>query len=212
MIPKYSSQNLCAALPVAAALYLGCGLTLAVADQTVSERSMTLISAALRQVNVTVTYDPAYRKLTYPMGDVPRDRGVCTDVIVRAYRDAFGRDLQRQVHEDMRRHFSAYPKHWGLKRPDRNIDHRRVPNLRVFFALHGTRLPVSEAPGDYLPGDLITQTIAGRLPHIGIVTHLRSNDGLRPLIVHNIGAGARLEDTLFEFPITGHYRYGVDGD
>jgi len=168
-----------------------------------------LIAAALEQINVTLIYDPSYRRLAYPNGDIPRMSGVCTDVIIRAYRDALGIDLQKRVHEDMRSAFSRYPTTWGLKGPDRNIDHRRVPNLRVFFARHGQSLAVSDDPADYAPGDIVTQTVGGGRPHIGIVTHLKSADGKRPLIVHNIGWGTRLEDVLFDFPITGHYRFGL---
>ncbi|WP_420332927.1 DUF1287 domain-containing protein [Roseibium sp.] len=166
-----------------------------------------LISAAEDQIGVTVIYDPAYVGLTFPNGDLPRERGVCTDVVIRAYRDAFGFDLQEEVNADMKRDFNAYPKNWGLKRPDRNIDHRRVPNLRAFFERKATSLSVSDDPSVYLPGDLVSQMLPGNLPHIAIVTHYRSQDGKRPLVIHNIGAGTRLEDRLFDFPITGHYRF-----
>ena len=168
-----------------------------------------LIAAAERQVGVTLTYDPAYVTLAYPGGDLPRQRGVCTDVVIRAYRDALGLDLQRLVHEDMRANFAKYPARWGLKRPDRNIDHRRVPNLQVFLKRQGAELPVPETPAGYRPGDLVTWALPGNLPHIGIVTHHASLDGLRPLIVHNIGAGARLEDMMFDFAITGRYRFAA---
>ena len=168
-----------------------------------------LVAAARRQVGVTLTYDAAYSKLDYPGGDVPRERGVCTDVIVRAYRDALDVDLQVLVHEDMRKAFSAYPALWGLKKTDRNIDHRRVPNLRVFFKRAGAEMAIAERGQDYRPGDIVSQTLPGNLPHIGIVTDERTSDGSRPLVVHNIGAGARLEDVLFAYPITGRYRYRV---
>ena len=167
-----------------------------------------LVAAARRQVGVTLTYDAAYSKLDYP-GDVPRERGVCTDVIVRAYRDALDVDLQVLVHEDMRKAFSAYPALWGLKKTDRNIDHRRVPNLRAFFKRAGAEMAIAERGQDYRPGDIVSQTLPGNLPHIGIVTDERTSDGSRPLVVHNIGAGARLEDVLFAYPITGRYRYRV---
>lgn len=167
-----------------------------------------LIRAARTQEGVTTLYDPAYVPLAYPGGDVARDRGVCTDVVVRAYRDAFGLDLQKLVHDDMTRAFAAYPKRWGLTKTDTNIDHRRVPNLQVFFTRHGRALPVTSESKDYAPGDLVTQMIDGKLPHVAIVTGLLSPDGARPLVVHNIGRGTRLEDTLFAFPITGHYRWG----
>jgi len=168
-----------------------------------------LVAAARKQVGVTLTYDAAYSRLDYPGGDVPRERGVCTDVLVRAYRDGLGIDLQVLVHEDMRRAFSAYPTLWGLKKTDRNIDHRRVPNLQAFFKRAGAALAVSERGADYLPGDIVSQMLPGNLPHIAIVADERSPDGSRPLVVHNIGAGARLEDVLFSYKITGHYRYEV---
>jgi len=167
-----------------------------------------LLDKARAQIGVTVRYDPSYAKLDYPMGDVPRDRGVCSDVLVRAYRDAFGLDLQVAVHRDMTAHFREYPTYWGLKRPDRNIDHRRVLNLQVFFTRHGEKLAVTDDPDDYRPGDIVSQAVGpDRLPHIGIVAYQRTRDGKRPLVIHNIGAGTRIEDILFEHPITGHYRY-----
>lgn len=163
---------------------------------------------ARRQIGVTTTYDPDYVQLPYPGGDVPMDRGVCTDVVIRALR-LLGFDLQKEVHQDMAAHFAAYPKNWGLKRPDKNIDHRRVPNLRTFFTRRGWALPISDKPGDYRPGDLVTCTVAGRLPHIVIVSDRKSPDGV-PLIIHNIGSGTQEEDALFEFPITGHYRVRLE--
>lgn len=168
-----------------------------------------LVAAARRQVGVTTMYDAAYSKLDYPGGDVPRERGVCTDVIVRAYRDALDIDLQVLVHEDMRKAFSAYPALWGLKKTDRNIDHRRVPNLQAFFKRAGAAQAISEDGTDYRPGDIVSQMLPGNLPHIAIVADERTPDGSRPLVVHNIGAGARLEDVLFAYPVTGHYRYRV---
>ncbi len=164
------------------------------------------VAAALDRLRHKVAYDPAYRTIPYPMGDVPTGTGVCTDEVIRAYRTV-GIDLQRLVHEDMRASFAAYPRNWGLKRPDRNIDHRRVPNLQVFFTRHGTSLPVTSSGRDYAPGAIVTWDLGGNVPHIGIVTDRRSADGARPLIVHNIGAGPRLEDILFAYRITGHYRY-----
>jgi uncharacterized protein YijF (DUF1287 family) len=180
-------------------------VTLAVA-QSVDDFATSLVDAALERTSHRVRYDGSYRQIEYPGGDVPVDIGVCTDVVIRSYR-AVGIDLQRLIHEDMSAHFEAYPNNWGLSRPDRNIDHRRVPNLQVFFARHGSSLRVSDNPEDYSPGDLVTWMVAGNLPHIGIVVDRRSEDGSRPLIVHNIGAGPRLDDVLFGFPITGHYRY-----
>jgi hypothetical protein len=164
-----------------------------------------LANAALDRTKHTVRYEPAYIRLDYPNGDVPAETGVCTDEVIRAYR-ALGLDLQKLVHEDMKRNFSAYPKNWGLSRPDPNIDHRRVPNLKAFFKRKGTSLPVTDRPEDYLPGDLITCTVPPHLPHIAIVVPA-PDGGPRPWIVHNIGNGPQLEDRLFTFPLTGHYRW-----
>ncbi|MFD1986715.1 DUF1287 domain-containing protein [Mesorhizobium newzealandense] len=167
-----------------------------------------LVEAALEQIGVTTLYDPAYTRLAYPGGDVAPERGVCTDVVVRAYRRAFDLDLQRLVHEDMLANFAAYPKTWSLKAPDRNIDHRRVQNLAVFFGRRGVSSPVSQEPADYQPGDLVTQMLPGNLPHIAIVSSNRSAEvPERALVIHNIGAGAREEDTLFAFRQTGHFRF-----
>jgi uncharacterized protein YijF (DUF1287 family) len=162
-----------------------------------------LVDAARTQVGVTLHYDPSYARLDYPGGDVPIERGVCTDVVVRAYR-AIGVDLQQSVHEDMRAHFSQYPNHWGLRTTDRNIDHRRVPNLARYFARHGQALGTASTDAEFLPGDLVTWKLPSGVPHIGIVSD-RAADGV-PLIIHNIGAGAREEDVLRAFTITGHYR------
>lgn len=164
-----------------------------------------LVQAALERTRHTVRYDPAYVKLDYPNGDVPADTGVCTDEIIRAYR-ALGIDLQKLVHEDMRKAFSAYPQHWGLQSTDKNIDHRRVPNLQTFFKRRGASLPITQTAADYRPGDLITCTVAGRLPHIAIVVPA-SDGSATPWIVHNIGQGPKCENRLFEFPLTGHYRF-----
>lgn len=164
-----------------------------------------LVLAALVRTKHAVRYDGAYVRIDYPGGDVPADTGVCTDVVIRSYR-VLGVDLQERVHEDMKRAFSAYPNHWGLSRPDTNIDHRRVPNLQTFFKRKGAALPVSRNAEDYLPGDLITCTVAGRLPHIAIVVPA-PDGGDTPWIVHNIGSGPRLENRLFEFPLTGHFRF-----
>ena len=153
-----------------------------------------------------VIYDPGYYSIDYPNGDVPADRGVCTDVIIRAYR-MLGIDLQVEVHEDMRDFFGEYPEIWGLSQPDKNIDHRRVPNLMVFFKRHGMVKPGSEDPDDYTPGDIVCWDLGGGITHIGIVVDLKSTDGKRNLIVHNIGAGQVLEDILFSYKIIGHYKY-----
>lgn len=164
-----------------------------------------LVAAALDQTRSRVTYDGAYRRIPYPGGDVPASIGVCTDVVVRAYRK-LGVDLQVNVHEDMRRAFRAYPPLWGLRAPDPNIDHRRVPNLQTFFRRAGAELAVTRDPSAYKAGDLVTWMLPRNLPHIGIVTAERSPAGV-PLVVHNIGRGPELEDILFGFPITGHFRY-----
>lgn len=165
-----------------------------------------LVSAAIDRTRSDVTYDGSYHRLDYPGGDVPANIGVCTDVVIRSYR-ALGIDLQEQVHIDMRDHFDAYPDNWGLSRPDPNIDHRRVPNLQSFFSRHGISLPVSDDGADYRPGDLVTWMLPGNLPHIGIVADQRTPGSQDPMIVHNIGSGPKLEDILFDYPITGHYRY-----
>jgi uncharacterized protein YijF (DUF1287 family) len=167
--------------------------------------NIKLVAAAMKQIGVTVEYDPAYTKIPFPNGDVPRRKGVCTDVVIRAYRDAFGLDLQARVNADMRAHFSDYPKNWGLAAPDTNIDHRRVPNLRAFFTRIGASLPTDNLD-DYRPGDLVTHLLPGNLPHIVIVAEGKASSGA-PAVIHNIGAGARREDTLREFKITGRYRY-----
>jgi uncharacterized protein YijF (DUF1287 family) len=169
------------------------------------EYARRLVAAALEQTRTSVTYDGAYRRIAYPGGDVPASIGVCTDVVIRAYRK-LGVDLQVKVHEDMRRSFSAYPRSWGLSSPDSNIDHRRVPNLQAFFRRSGAGLAVARDPASYRAGDLVTWMLPRNLPHIGIVATERSPAGV-PLVVHNIGRGPELEDTLFAYPITGHYRF-----
>jgi uncharacterized protein YijF (DUF1287 family) len=166
-----------------------------------------LTEAARDQVGVTTIYDPAYATLDFPGGDIPRDRGVCTDVVIRALRDGWGIDLQLAVNRDMKANFSAYPALWGLSRTDRNIDHRRVPNLQTLFARIGAEVPLEEGPAPFLPGDIVTWKLPGNLDHIGIVSDQRTPDGT-PLILHNIGAGAKEEDILFAYPMTGHYRIG----
>ncbi|HEV2506668.1 MAG TPA: DUF1287 domain-containing protein [Mesorhizobium sp.] len=186
---------------------LTCPASAAAQSQSWTER---LVDAAFEQIGVTVIYDPAYVRLDYPGGDVPVERGVCTDVVVRAYRKAFNVDLQRLVNEDMRAAFSAYPTIWGRKQPDPNIDHRRVPNLETFFKRKGAGLEIVDDAAAYRPGDLITQRLPGNLPHIAIVTGRMTSDGQRPLVVHNIGAGARVEDTLFAFRIAGHFRFSPE--
>jgi uncharacterized protein len=162
--------------------------------------------AALELTQVQVTYDPGYFRIPYPNGDLPPNKGVCTDVVIRAYRK-LGIDLQKEVHEDMMLNFSKYPKFWGLSKPDRNIDHRRVPNLMKFFSRFGTVKPITARAEDYLPGDLVCWNLGGAITHIGIVVNLKSPDGHRNMIVHNIGGGQVLADCLFQFRIIGHYFY-----
>lgn len=195
-------------IPVMRGLALILSMLLALPASAGSEPSR-LTKAARDQVGVTLTYDPAYVRLAFPGGDVPRDRGVCTDVVIRALRDAWGIDLQLVVNRDMKTEFAAYPALWGLAQPDRNIDHRRVPNLATLFARIGAELPLEEGPVPYLPGDIITWKLPGNLDHIGIVSDRRAVDGT-PLILHNIGRGSQEEDILFAYPMTGHYRIGKD--
>ena len=165
-----------------------------------------LSNAALSIIDPTIVYDPKYVSIKYPNGDVAPNTGVCTDVVIRAYRK-LGIDLQKEVHEDMLKHFEIYPnkKKWGMKTTDKNIDHRRVPNLEVFFGRKGTKLSVTKNASDYKTGEIVTWMINNKLPHIGILSHKKSADGKRFLIVHNIGGGQVLEDCLFKYPIVGHY-------
>jgi uncharacterized protein YijF (DUF1287 family) len=171
-------------------------------------RAARLIEAARRQVGVTTHYDSVYTLLPFPNGDVPREKGVCTDVIVRAYRDAFGIDLQALVNADMRAAFSAYPRKWGLSRPDPSIDHRRVPNLRTWLTRKGASLPIPRDASGWRPGDIFTSLVDKRGTHIGFVSDRSGPSG--PLIIHNIGLGAREEDALLAWPITGRYRWSID--
>jgi uncharacterized protein len=179
---------------------------------TVSAQSETayfasrLSEAALSLTQHAVIYDPSYYAIAYPGGDVPADRGVCSDVVIRAYR-VLNIDLQKEVHEDMLAHFDLYPDIWGLSRPDSNIDHRRVPNLMRYFERYGEEKLVSIRAEDYLPGDIVCWNLGGAVTHIGILVDQRSPDGLRPMVVHNIGGGPVLEDCLFDFRIIGHYIY-----
>lgn len=175
---------------------------------TVSEKDFgtRLSDAAISIIDAKIRYDGAYTRISYPMGDVDKSKGVCTDVVIRSYRK-LGIDLQKEVHEDMKLHFSKYPTDWKLKKPDTNIDHRRVPNLEVFFTRKGKQLAVSQKASDYKTGDLVTWMINGKLPHIGIVTNRKTPDGKRPLLVHNVGGGQVLEDCLFRYEIVGHFTY-----
>jgi uncharacterized protein YijF (DUF1287 family) len=172
------------------------------ADPTIAR----VVDGAKRQVGVTRSYDPTYRTLRYPGGDVPLETGVCSDVVIRAFRYA-GIDLQVLVHEDMQRNFSKYPQSWGLRGPDRNIDHRRVPNLATFFTRRGGKLAVTTRADDYQPGDLVVWKLSSGVPHVGVVSDQTSRLTKRPLVVHNIGGGAQLEDVLFAYKVTGHYRW-----
>lgn len=165
-----------------------------------------LSDAAISLTKQKVTYDPSYFVIPYPNGDVPADKGVCTDVVIRAFRKN-GIDLQKEVHEDMTAYFNLYPKRWGLKKTDKNIDHRRVPNLMVYFSRFGKVLPITSRASDFVPGDIVTWDLGHGLTHIGIVVDKRNLDGSRNMIAHNIGNGQELSDCLFEFTITGHYRY-----
>ena len=173
----------------------------------VAANNADIVAAAQAQVGVTLRYDPAYRQLSYPGGDIPLERGVCTDVIVRALRTARAWDLQKLVHEDIKAHWDAYPhqRRWRLDRPDPNIDHRRVPNLMTYFRRAGYAVKPSRAPANYLPGDVVAWDLGRGILHIGIISDLRTVAGT-PLVIHNIGAGAREEDILFRYTIIGQYR------
>jgi uncharacterized protein YijF (DUF1287 family) len=191
-----------------------CFAFLAAAQSVVQDTSshrvflQRLSVAAIERTHHTVRYDPAYIRIPYPNGDVPPDTGVCTDEVIRSYR-ALGIDLQKEVHEDMSQHFDLYPRkwHWFLGKTDANIDHRRVPNLMIFFRHKGESLPLSTRYEDYAPGDLVTWDLGGGVPHIGIVVDRKSPSSGRFMLVHNIGQGPRMEDVLFNWKITGHFRY-----
>ena len=165
---------------------------------------LRIVAAARQQIGVTKAYDPGYTTLNYPGGDVSLSTGVCSDVVVRALRQV-GVDLQKDVHEDMQKNFSAYPQRWGLKAPDKNIDHRRVPNLMRYFERHhiamSEKLKMTET---YRPGDLVAWDLGGGVLHIGVVSDKRS--GRTPLIIHNIGSGAKEDDILLKYQVIGHYR------
>jgi len=167
-----------------------------------------LVAAALERTHHVIRYEPAYVRIPYPGGDVPADTGVCTDEIIRSYRTV-GVDLQKEVHEDMAQNFDLYPRRWRwlLSRPDTNIDHRRVPNLMVFFSRKGEALSLSSRAEDYAPGELVTWDLGGGVPHIGVVVDQKSSQSGHYMIVHNIGQGPRMEDVLFHWKITGHFRY-----
>jgi uncharacterized protein YijF (DUF1287 family) len=192
-----------------ALVLIGAGVAFPASAQRAS-RAGQLIAAARRQIGVTLHYDSGYSKLAFPSGDVARLKGVCTDVVIRAYRDAFGLDLQALVHADMKRAFGAYPRRWRLKSPDSNIDHRRVPNLQMFFARSGAQLPLPSGADGWRPGDIFTSLVGGTLPHIGFVSDRTSVLGM-PLVIHNIGGGAREENALLDHRLTGRYRFRLDG-
>ena len=178
-------------------------------QQLLAQKSWEDLSqSALQLTKQVVVYDPSYFSIDYPNGDVPAGKGVCTDVVIRAYRK-IGIDLQKEVHEDMKAHFDDYPKIWGLSRTDKNIDHRRVPNLMTYFKRMGAEKPISQNAADYLPGDIVCWNLGGAITHIGIVVNKKSEDGERYLIVHNIGGGQVLQDCLFNYTIIGHYRYKI---
>ncbi len=176
--------------------------------QTTNTFAEKLSNAAISIIDPSIDYDPAYFSIEYPNGDVPANKGVCTDVVIRSYRK-LGIDLQKEVHEDMIAHFAEYPnlEKWRMTKTDTNIDHRRVPNLEIFFERNGEKLVITEDPKDYKTGEIVTWLINNKLPHIGIVTNKKSKDGKRNLIVHNVGNGQVLQDCLFEYKIVGHYRY-----
>jgi len=176
---------------------------------TASDMAEAVVTAAHERTYAQVTYDPSYVKITYPFGDVPADTGVCTDVIIRTYRNAFNFDFQTAIHEDMKANFKSYPKIWGLKGPDKNIDHRRVPNIERFLTRQGASVGITKNPEDYRPGDLVTWRLGGILAHIGIVSDNKSEWGT-PLIIHNVGAGPVEEDLLFNTDINGHFRFFPD--
>ena len=178
----------------------------AVQEQDKQSFGSMLSDAAIELTKIRVIYDPNYYVLDYPNGDLPADRGVCTDVVVRAYRK-LGIDLQKEVHEDMKANFHLYPNNWGLSKPDRNIDHRRVPNLMVYFSRYGRIKAITTNPEDYQPGDIVAWDLGGGTTHIGLVINQKSHDGKRNLIVHNIGNGQEISDCLFEYSIIGHYQY-----
>lgn len=174
--------------------------------ETAPPALVRMIEGAIEQTNQTFYYDPTYVQIDYPNGDLPLERGVCTDVVVRAFRKG-DVDLQKDVHEDMKRSFNAYPTKWGLTKPDSNIDHRRVPNLQTYFTRRGKSLPTTTDSDDYKPGDVVSWDLGGGLDHIGIVTNLWSPETKNYLIVHHMNGGARIENVLFSWHITGHYRY-----
>ena len=176
-------------------------------EEIASDGVRTMLASAYEQTRTTTEYTQEYFRIPYPNGDVPANTGACTDVVIRSLRNA-GIDLQKEVHEDMKKNFAAYPAKWGLRKPDTNIDHRRVPNLQAFFKRRGLSLPVSQNPENYRPGDIVSWDLDGKgMTHIGIISNRKDRSSGRYMIIHNIGSGARLEDRLFDWEITGHFRY-----
>lgn len=175
-------------------------------ETDLTEKQKKISDAALSIVDASIDYDPTYFSIDYPNGDVPADKGVCTDVVIRTYRK-LGVDLQKLVHEDMKANFDLYPKTWGLSKPDTNIDHRRVPNLMVYFSRFGEEKSMTQNAEDYLPGDIVCWRLANGMTHIGMVVDKKSRDGKRFKIVHNIAGGQVLEDVLFHYEIIGHYSF-----
>ncbi len=199
-------------MAVLLASFVRSGAAFARQDETGQpERAARLIAAAKERITHKVRYDGAYVVIPYPGGDVPADQGVCTDEIIRIYRAA-GIDLQKLVHEDMRRNFAAYPRSWGATSPDPNIDHRRVPNLMTFFKRRSAARPITAKATDYRPGDIVAWRLDNGLTHIGMLVDVFGADGKRPMAVHNIGAGPQMEDVLFAWTIIGHYRYPAISD
>jgi len=200
-------RSICAVVTVCLSGMAGHAASGRLQSQSQQEFLRRLVSAATERTNHTVRYEPAYVRIAYPGGDVPADTGVCTDEVIRSYR-VVGVDLQKEVHEDMVHNFSAYPRKWswGSGKPDSNIDHRRVPNLMVFFQRKGESLPASARLEDYSPGDLVTYDLGGNVPHIAIVVDRKGSSG-RYMVEHNIGQAPKIEDVLFNWKITGHYRY-----
>jgi hypothetical protein len=205
-MPHYRRVTFLLAADTLVAAVLAAGQAHALQPSCGQELLTRLVAAAIERTHHSVRYDGSYVGIPYPGGDVPADTGVCTDEVIRAYR-AVGVDLQKEVHEDMKRNFSVYPHLGGARRPDANIDHRRVPILMVFFSRQGEELKITQRAEDYAPGDLVTWDLGGNVPHIGIVVDQKSPASGRYLIVHNIGQGPRMEDVLFNWKITGHYRY-----
>lgn len=186
---------------------INCTVTLLISTSLCAQPfNEKLSSAALELTYVHVAYDASYFSIDYPNGDIPKGKGVCTDVVIRAYR-TLGIDLQKEVHEDMQKNFCRYPKYWALKTTDKNIDHRRVPNLMTFFSRHGTVKAKSQNASDYDPGDIVCWSLGGGITHIGIVVNRKSKESKRYMVVHNIGLGQVLADCLFDYKIIGHYQY-----